>query len=228
MSMDAKEIFLNDSMPPPGLVIPPGMTWNELPADGEILEFWGCFIDKTDTDDGSSDRWTELQYWFMLDSDPDHDDSLPLADENRGMFGKQMRLVYTIGHSLVWHRHPDGCGKGVRYPGSEFPSRTPENPESLVPCKICRPAEWGQFPEKDFCLEVAWYSYTACRTPAQVITALSRCAKCWDRPHEGGRCRRCGCASYSGLLTTPGRTLVEQVKDRDPELAQAAVRTKRF
>lgn len=218
---------MNHVLPPPGIELPPGMSYHELPADQEVLEFWGKFIDKTDTDDGENDRWAELQYWFILDTNESHDDSLPEGDEDRGMFGKQLRLVYTIGHSLVWHRYPQGCNKGVKILGKEFPASTSEDPASLVPCEKCSPDEWEEFPEAEFRLEKPWYSYTACRTPAEAITALSRCMHCRDKPHEG-RCYRCGCTRYEGVLTTPGRTLVEQVSKIDPELAKAAARARKF
>jgi hypothetical protein len=218
----------SDTLPPSGVELPPGMDYHELPADSEKLEFWGRFIDKTDTDDGENDRWAELQYWFILDTDPSHDGSLPEDDPDRGMFGKQLRLVYTIGHSLVWHRYPGGCNKGVKVLGREFPASTTEDPDSLMPCERCHPGDWEESPDTEFRLEKPWYSYSACRTPQEAITALSRCANCRDKPHEGVRCYRCGCTRYTGVLTTPGRTLVTQLAKVDPELAQAASKARKF
>ncbi len=210
---------------PLGIEIPEGMTYCELPSEDGTLEFWGKFIDSTDTGDGENERWAELQLWLILDTDESHDDSL--EDENKGMYGKTLRLVYTIGHSLVWHKYPGGCNKGVRVLGKDFPSSTSEDPGALTPCFKCSPEEWEEFPETEFRLEKPRYSYTACRTPAEAITALSRCANCRDKPHEG-RCYRCGCTRYEGVLTTPGRTLITQVAERDPELARAANRTRKF
>lgn len=219
-----------DPVPPAGLVILPGMTYHKLPATEETLEFWGELVDKTDTDNGEAERWTELQYWFMLDTDASHDDSLPEENPRRGMYGKRIRLVYTIGHSLVYHAYPEGCTRGQKVKGADFPHRTTERLADLLFCEQCDPEEWSENPEKDFRLETARYSYTACWTPEAAVTALSRCETCWDKPHENGTCHRngCGCGDYKGILTVPGRILIEQVKDRDPPLAGAVSRTKRF
>jgi hypothetical protein len=216
-----------DDVPPPGITLPPGMKRHTLPAGDETLVFWGQFIDSVDTDDGDRTRWAELQWWDIIDTNPGHDDKCP-DEENRGMFGKRMYLLYTIGHSLVYHDLDGPCKGGVATRAADFGTRA-EDPDDTVPCEKCSPEDWQQVPgEQKFRLEVTWHSYTACQTAEKMIESLSRCRNCRDKPHAGVRCYKCGCTGYDGVLTSPGYKLVQQVKDRYPEVARAVARTKRF
>jgi hypothetical protein len=220
---------LDDMTLPP---IPEEMTEHKLPADGEILHFWGKFLASEDTDSGDSLRWAELQLYRITDTNPDHDDFCHDL-EYRGLYGKQMWLLYTVGHSVVYH-DLDGCAKGVKIKGSDFPGKTEEPLQDLTACSQCRPADWRKNPGEEFRLEVTWYSYTPCPTAGKVITSLyrdPRCATCRDRPHKDSRCRRCGCEDFVAeprVLSVPGRRLVEKVSRVDPEIAQAAAKVKRF
>lgn len=191
------------------------MTYRELPAGRDTLKFTGEFLHKTDTDTGERLRWAELQLWRLLGTEG--------ADAGRIMW-----LLYTIGHSLVYHE-AGGCTKGVLVAARDFPAKAAEHLEDLEPCADCRPGDWrAASPDDQFDLEILWYDHTLCRTPEEVLRALSRCRNCRDKPHEGIICHRCGCVSYSEVLSSPGARLIERVKELDPAIAKAAARELRF
>ena len=193
-----------------------------------MLEFWGTFLGKVHTDNGDRVRWAELRLYKILDSNPEHDDSWSPDDGNRGMFGKQLWLLYTIGHTLVYHDLDAPCNRGVRSRVADFPSLNADW-EELEPCAGCNPPEMETVPAgEEFRVEVTWYSYVPCLTVPKVIESLSKCAECQHKPHSGN-CYRCGCGNYRGVLTSPGSKLFEIVKKADPDIArEAAGRVRKF
>lgn len=209
------------------IAVPAGMAHHVLPAEGETLDFTGRLIDKVDTDSGDRLRWAELQLWKILDTNPDHDDDCP-DPENRGMLGRELWLLYTIGHTLVYHLADGRCKGGVRTSSADFEARA-ENAADLEPCEDCRPGDWQLGGE--FRLEVPWYSYIPCQTPEKVVRSLQRkpkCDSCWHKPHD--RCF-CGCTEYREAprtLSVPGLQLLRQASERDPEIARAAAKVKKF
>ena len=225
---------MNYMAPPEGLTIPQGMRYCELPAGEEGLEFWGRFLDKVDTDSGDRLRWAELRLYKYLDTNPEHDDSWDLDDGFRGTYGQEIWLLYTVGHSLVYHAADSSCNRGVRSKVSEFPAANADH-EDLEPCEQCSPADWETVnPDEEFRLEITWYSYTPCATGEAVVRSLYRppsCKNCRDKPHEGVRCRSCGCTSYAEaprMLSIPGRRLIEQVRKIDPDIARSASRIRKL
>jgi hypothetical protein len=216
-------------MTPQGFPVPDGFTWHELPTDAQPLVFLGRHLETEDTDDGDRPRWTELRLYRVIDTHPEHDDSLPPGNENRGMYGKQMWLLYTIAHSLIYHA-VDGCAKGVATLISDFPAKA-EDLGGLEPCPQCLPPDWESLPgDARLRLEMPWYPYTICQSPEKVIRALQREARCEDcqetcrrKPHRG--VCSCGCRSYREeprTLSGPGHNLIEKVRRIDPDIDAAA------
>jgi hypothetical protein len=211
----------------------------ELPIeDGNTLNILGRRIDGVDNDSGDRLRWAQLQLFKCIDRDPSHDDSLPPGNPNRGMYGKEIYLLYTTGHSVVVH-DPSGICKteGVRLPASRFPEEN-EDFRDLEPCPKCHPdlsvlpldgeeEDWEDLPPAlEFNLEVSWYSHTLCRDAGLVIDALRKCRNCSHRSHRSWTCA-CNCDEYlEGPLTSPGRKLVEQCVPLDAGIA-AAYRVKK-
>jgi hypothetical protein len=227
-----RRTFLDITIPPPGAAIPTGMTYHELPAQDEILRFWGKFLDSEDTDTGDSLRWAELQVFKIIDTNPSHDHSLPASDENRDMFGQQLWLLYTIGHSVVYHDLHASCRGGKAVPAKDFPLRA-ENSADTIPCPDCAPADWESAPDKEiFRLELPWYTAVPCQTPEKLINALyrkPRCLNCGDSAHGNSRCGRCGCTDYREAprrLSVPGRNLLDKLAKVDPDIAAATVRVR--
>lgn len=220
--------------PPPGIDIPAGMRYCELPAEDETLQFWGKFLGAEDTDNGDSLRWAELRLYRIIDTNPAHDHSLPASDENRDMFGREMHLLYTVGYSLVYHETGAGCRGGKQVAAGDFRDHT-ENWSDLLACPECLPGDWEMVPpETIFRLELPWYTYIPCQSPQKVIASLHRkprCQNCRHEPHKRDQCRRCDCERYSEaprVLSLPGRLLLEKVAKIDPDIAQAMAKVKRL
>src|SRR5208282_4902624 len=237
MEKRQKETRLNT--PPADLTIPLGMRHCELPTGDYPLEFWGRFVREEDTDTGESKRWAHLLLYAIIDTNPEHDTSLPETDENYGMYGKEMYLLYTIGHTLVYHDEDATCRGGVRVKVADFPRKNIDFPSSdedpdLEPCDACTPRDYRIASEDEFFkLEVTWYSYTPCQTADKLIRSLyrdPRCETCRHKPHENRRCP-CRCANYREAprtLSTPGRNLLEGARDTEPEIAKAMGMKKRL
>lgn len=218
------------------LTIPAGMRHYELPGTKGPVEFDGRLIDVTDTDNGERDRWAELRLYKIVDTNPEHDENA--LGEDHCMYGKEMWLVYTIGHTLVYHEAGSSCNRGIEARVAEFSSLTadfPQGPDDpdLEPCAECRPLDYHDAADDDiYELEVTWYRHIPCQTADKVIRSLyrePRCEPCRHKPHEGRRCR-CGCSNYqesTPMLSIPGSRLIAKVKAKDPEIARAAaVKTK--
>lgn len=198
------------------LEIPAGMRHFELPAGEETLDFHGRLLGSVDNDRGDRPRWAELRLYKILSSG-----------------GEEMWLLYTVGHTMIYHAAGAECNKGIAVRAGDFPQRA-EDPDGLEPCTTCAPPDWQDADgEELFELEVTWYTYTPCPTADKVLDALRReprCKHCAHKPHEGYRCG-CACESYEEAprtLSVPGRRLVEHVKHRDPEIAKAAARRVKF
>lgn len=199
----------------------PGMRHHELPAREETLDFTGKLICAEDNDQGDRPRWAELRLYKIL-----------ITGEDDDLFGEQAWLLYTIGHTLVYHA-ADGCNRGVALPAGEF-AATAEDPQALEPCVRCRPEDWETLPpETPLRLEVTWYTYTRCETPDEVYSSLCRepqCRNCQDKPHKTYQCS-CGCESYEPaprVLSVPGRRLWEQARRLDSDIGKTAARKVRF
>jgi hypothetical protein len=200
--------------------MPEDMRDYELPAGEETLIFHGRFLDGVDTDSDDRFRWAELRLYKIVTAT-----------------GDQAWLLYTIGHSLVYHA-ANGCSKGVKVRVGDFGSfRTEDEMDDLEPCAECNPRDWRVADEADvYRLEITWYSYTVCPTADKVLESLyreRRCANCRQRckPHDGEACWKCGCGEYSPAprtLSVPGRRLIEQVKAKDPEIAKAVMKVRRL
>ena len=213
-----------------------------LPVEEGTIELqYGKFIDSVDNDRGERPRWAEIRLYKYVDADPGHDESLPEDDEDYAMFGKQRYLIYTIGHTVIYHEHGSECNKGVPVRAGDFPllgtDRAPvrsEHPEDLDPCEVCEPGDWRAASEDTlFELEVTWYKFFKCKTGDDVLMALRKdpkCRHCWHKPHESRTCW-CRCDMYEEgprPLSVPGRRLVEQVRRKDPEIARAAAKKMRL
>ena len=202
---------MNDFIPPAG------MRHYELPAGEETLDFWGKLLATVDNDRGDRPRWAELRLYKILDT----------AE------AQEIWLIYTIGHTLVYHQENSSCNRGIPLPAADFRTRA-EDPENMESCEACQPLSWQDAsPDASFELEVTWYSYTPCRSADKVLDALRReprCKNCRHKPHEGYRCQ-CECRDYAEAprpLSVPGARLIEQVKSADPEIARAAARRVKF
>ena len=216
---------------PENLTLPAGMKYHELPTGDNPLVFWGKFLHEVDTDDGNRSRWAHLQLYKIIDTDPSHDSLLKREDENHDMYGKQMWLLYTIGHTLVYHDKDSSCRGGVRMRVSEFARKSADFPLSeddpeLEPCEKCSPSDYRHASPGDFFrLEITWYSYTPCQSATKLIQSLyrdPRCAVCRHKPHS--KCWTCGCTTYKEAprtLSVPGRELLEGVRDTEPDIAAA-------
>ena len=218
---------------PLDLKLPAGMKLYELPTGDYPLVFWGRFLEEEDTDDGKRKRWAHLMLFGIIDTNPAHDSSLPPEDENYQMYGKTMYLLYTIGHTLVYHDEDAACRGGVRMRVSEFSRKTADFPHGdddpdLEPCEECSPGDYHSAAPGDFFrLEITWYSDTPCQSADKLIRSLyrdPRCSNCRHKPHEGRRCYQCTCPQYKEAprsLSGPGRNLLEKVRDQEPEIAKA-------
>jgi hypothetical protein len=202
--------------------LPADMKHHELAAGEETLDFYGKLLYAVDNDRGDRPRWAELRLYKIFNTDP--------GSEHHG---KEMWLLYTVGHTMVYHCLDSECNKGIAVSAADFPERA-EDSEGLEPCVVCNPADWADAPPGElFELEVTWYTYTPCATPEKVLDALRReprCKNCPHKPHETYGCW-CGCKDYAEgprSLSVPGRRLIEQVKHLDPEIARAAARRVRF
>lgn len=220
------------------LNIPRGMKYIQLPVEDGFIELeHGSLIEMVDNDRLGRPRWAEIRLYKYIDADPGHNDGLPEDDDDFAMFGKQRYLIYTVGHTVVYHQLDSECNKGVPLTAADFPGlasgdceiRT-EHPSDLEPCERCRPAAWQDVPgETAFEIEVTWFKYFKCKTGDDVLLALRKdpkCRHCWHRPHEHRSCW-CRCESYEEgprPLSVPGRRLVEKARRKDPEIARAAAR----
>lgn len=227
IATEEKENFLNTA----AFQVPADMERLELPVNTGTLKFWGKFLAEEDNDPQRERlRWAQLKGYRIIDSNPAHDNSLPVKDDFRGMYGKQMWLLYTIGRSDVYHR-AGGCrrGGGVLMPAKDIPAKAGD-PERLEPCEYCNPRSWRHAPgNAEFSVEITWYTHVPCPTPERLLTALyrdPRCKNCRHKPHDTWQCK-CGCDDFAEsepMLSVPGSRLWEKLKAADPDIAAYAQR----
>jgi hypothetical protein len=197
------------------ILIPHGMKHYELPTEEGTLDFTGRLIHAVDNDRGDRPRWAELRLYKILSEDDG-----------------EIWLLYTIGHTMVYHREGSECNRGIAVAAADFPDRA-EDPEGLEPCVRCSPPDWHGAPDKVFDLEVTWYTYTPCATAEKVIEALRKppsCSHCQHKPHETYACW-CRCEDYQEgprPLSAPGKRLIEQVRLLDSDIAKASARRVRL
>ena len=194
----------------------PGITAFELPTNDAPISFEGWFIGSLDNGGGERLRWAELHLYRWL----------PEAGGEAGF------ILYTIGHTLVYHYFNGECGKGEAYPVSDFPEQYAlgriEDPDELEPCDKCRPDDWRTAPpEQEFEVEVTWYKWTACKNAEELLLAgrkEARCRNCLCRPHENRTCSTCTCTDYAESprpLSIPMQRLLAKVRGTDPDIARA-------
>lgn len=185
----------------------------ELPTNDIPIDFDGWFIDSLDNGGKDRIRWAvlELYRWQPKDGGP---------------LGY---ILYTIGHSLVYHDQESECGKGVRTTVGSLAAVTDEDARDLEPCPDCSPPlleDLGADDEIE--MEETWYKWSQARNADELLLALrkeARCRNCFHRPHDGHLCGTCrSCTDYSEAprpLSIPGQRLLAQVKSREPEIARA-------
>lgn len=213
------------------LQIPAEMEYLVLPAEhGGSLKFWGRYIDNVENDREGTPRWAELQVYYYVDTNPAHDGKLPESDPDREMYGRRGYLLYTKGHSVLYHEAYSPCNFGVTVKVRDFTTRS-EDTDILRPCPECNPGDWRTAdPDDEFDLEITWYRFIKCQTADIFIEKLrkeARCKACWHRPHPGSACTNCRCTKFTPAdrpLTIPGSKLVDQLRGRDPDIARAAAR----
>jgi hypothetical protein len=230
------------------LAIPDEMEEYELQATEAVLQFWGTELGRVDNDSGDRPRWAELRLYNMIDTNPSHDGSLSREEleasgddpDDSGMYGKELWLLYTIGHTLYVHDPEGDCNLGVVQKVRDFSHPgINEDYEDLEACPDCNPAFTSyqdmldRDPDEEFSIETTWYSYTRCQTPEKVRLALrkeARCRNCLHKPHETWRCS-CSCDRYAEAprpVSGPGKRLLDMVKSRDFRIAMAASAKVRF
>ena len=188
----------------------------ELLTNDAPVVFDGYFIDDLDNGGGDRPRWAVLYLYRWLQKDT----------------GNLGYILYTVGHSLIYHFLNGECGKGEAHPVSEFPALHEdgriEDPRDLEPCEKCRPADWMIVPEdQQFEVEVVWYKWSACRTAEELLLAgrkEARCRNCLCRPHRS-ECTVCGCSEYAeaprSLSIPMQRLLAKAGPARDADIARA-------
>jgi len=184
-----------------------------LPTNDAPIEFDGEFIDSIDNGGGERLRWAELRlYWWYP------------ADRPVGY------ILYTIGHTLVYHALDSECNKGVVTRVENFEDVTDEDPADLTACTECNPPDWRDLPDgEELELEVTWYRWVSCHDADELLLNLRkepRCKYCAHRPHDRRRCY-CSCETYEEgdrPLSIPGYRLLTQVKSRDAAIAAAMSR----
>lgn len=183
-----------------------------LPTRDRPIDFDGWLVDELDNGGGDRLRWAVLQLYRWQPRDG-------------GALGY---ILYTIGHSVVYHDLDSPCGKGVVTTVAGIENATPEPYEHLEACPECRPAELDDLdPEEQVEMEEVWYKWVQCRTDEELLLALrkeARCKKCFHRPHPEHRCSQlssCSCEDYEEAprpISSPGSRLLHLVRPKLPNL----------
>lgn len=187
----------------------------ELPTLDIPIDFDGWLVGRLDNGGGDRLRWAvlELYRWQPLDGGP---------------LGY---ILYTIGHSLVYHALDSGCGRGVVTAVGNIGEATPEPYAELEPCPDCAPGELDDMDAADQVeMERIWYKWTGCADAEELLLALRKepkCKNCFHRPHDGRRCVQlagCRCEKFEEALrpvSSPGVRLLAQVKGQLPDVMEA-------
>lgn len=191
----------------------------ELPTNDSPLVFDGYFMDDLDNGGGDRPRWAVLYLYRWLQQDT----------------GNLGYILYTIGHSLIYHANNGECGKGEAHAAREFENLHAEgrieDPEELEPCEKCQPADWFADLDAEFEVEVTWYKYALCRDADELLLAgrkEAQCRNCWCKPHKGKRCAACACEEYQEAprpLSIPMQRLLAKVRT-DADIAAAIRKNK--
>ena len=207
------------------------VTWAIDTPDG-TLEFTGKLLGVIDNERRGRPRWAEIELYKYL-----------VTDLANPLYGQQVYLLHTMGHSVVYHRHDSTCNRGVAVPVEEFPLRA-EFPDDLEPCtdtiirgnvvsRGCYPHNWKKAsPGTVFDLELLRHTKITCATAEDVMQWLRRPSKkpCQVCDSHGliadGTCPACHGKGYTAsgepTLTAPGQRLIEMARFRDPDIAKAA------
>jgi hypothetical protein len=189
----------------------------ELPTLDAPLDFYGWLVGTLDNGGGDRLRWAvlELYRWQPRDGGP------------------MGYILYTIGHSVVYHVLDSECGRGVATTvGALYdiaPDRvTPEDYAVLEPCPDCEPEELDDLDAGDQVeMEKVWYKWQQCADADELLLALrkeARCKNCFHRPHVLHHCPTCRCEVYEEAprpISSPGVRLLAQVKGQLPDVAEA-------
>jgi hypothetical protein len=230
------------------LTIPKGMkqiTIDSMPP----TEFHGKLLGVVDNDRHGRPRWAELELYRYVDTDPEHvryidDGGLyndpPIVDEANSTYGKEMYLLHTMGHSVVYHRADSECNKGITIPVEQFAKRA-EFPDDLEPCPECRPPAFADLDDdEELALEILRHLIHSCRNADSVLERLKRPSKMTCPQCNGHRsfpeftrqvCDKCRGRGFVGgplQLTAPGARLIEIVKWKDEDIMRAVTRTVRL
>lgn len=184
----------------------------ELPTNDVPIDFDGYFVGSLDNGGKDRTRWAviELYRWQPRDGGP---------------LGY---ILYTIGHSLIYHCLDSECNKGVATTIAGIEEVTPEDFGDLEPCPECEPPDLQDLADDDQVeMEETWYKWVQCRTAEDLLLAgrkEARCKNCFHRPHGEHACATCRCDIYEEAprpLSIPMQRLLAQVKGREPEIANA-------
>jgi hypothetical protein len=214
------------------LTFPDDMGPLEITTSEGTLTFHGKHLGTVDNERDGRPRWAELELYKYMSTDPDEViESRVLG--NVKTFGRQMYLLHTMGHSVLYHKK-NGCNKGVLVPVGDFAKRA-EFPEYLEPCPECRPPDWSTMDNETVMeLEVIRHLIYKCATAVDLLAELRRpgkksCPGCGGV--RGGQCVRCrgkGWVPGPPTLSAPGARLVEMVKFRDEDIRKAASTTRKL
>lgn len=181
------------------------------------LEFHGKLLGVVDNERRGRPRWAEIELYKYVDTDESHISANPELNT----YGKQLYLLHTMGHSVVYHAVDGDCNKGILVPVEDFGNRA-EFPGDLEPCEDCNPDPWyDATPGTMFELEVLRHLIYKCRTAEDVMVRLRR------PPRRIGT-RDVHFTAEPAVLSSPGQRLVELVKYKDDDIRRAASRTVRL
>lgn len=211
------------------LVIPNDFRHYEIETPDGTLSFDGKLLGVVDNDRKNRPRWVEIELYRYIVTEPGDD-----------LYGQQVYLVHMMGHSVVYHLHESDCNRGIAVPVEEFSYRT-EFPQELEACRDvwaggklisrgCNPGDWRTSPNGTmYDVEVLRHTYAKCTTADDVLRQLRKkkpCRACNARGiAHGTTCHTCHGKGFDEMLSAPGQRLVELVRYKDAEIAQAARRT---
>lgn len=184
----------------------------ELPTNDIPLNFYGWLVGELDNGGGDRLRWAVLQLYRWQPRDG----------------GPLGYVLYTIGHSVVYHEPDSACGKGVAVTVGNIESITSEPFEDLMACPECGPEDLADLDDDDEVeMERTWYKWVKCADDDDLLLALRKepkCKRCFHRPHAGHVCATCRCETYEEAerpISSPGARLLALVRPQLPSLIEA-------